>query len=329
MSRFRLPCRLIVCLGQMWRAGWVIAWLVVFACLPAQAAQSVTLLLSESTGIYQEAAQALQRELTSQDVPGGIQLRTVAEQPDLTGDTDGLIVTLGVRALNYAIDAPGSRPLFALLVPNLTFARIIADHPQARRRQTISALILDQPYTRQLQLIRHALPSARRVGVLVGPATASQAEELTKTARETGLEAHIHAVNSREQVFSGFNQLAREVDVLLLLPDPQVVSGETLRALFLQAYRQRLPVVAYASSLVQAGATLGLYATTAQMGSEAGRWIRDMLAGREASKGAGKVMTRFPQLYTVEINRNVARTLELSLPSVESLNARLNAERKR
>lgn len=325
MFQTRLPSRLIICLGLLRRAGGFMVLSAVIACLPAQAAQSVTLLLSEPTGIYQEAAQALQRELTSQDVPGGMRWRHVGEQPDLTSDADGLIVALGVRALKHALDAPGSTPVLAVLVPNLTYAKIIADRSQARRNQAISALFLDQPYTRQLQLIRLALPQARKIGVLVGPATASQTEELTKAARETGLEARIHAFNNREQVFSGLNQLAREVDVLLLLPDPQVVSGEILRALFLQAYRQRLPIVAYASSLVQAGATLGLFATPAQLGSEAGMWIREMLAG----KGAGKAMTRYPQLYTVEINRNVARTLELSLPSVESLNTRLNAERKR
>lgn len=176
-----------------------------------------------------------------------------------------------------------------------------------------------------MQLIRNALPQARRVGVLVGPATASQADELARITRDAGLEARILAINNREQLFSGLSQLAGDVDVLLLLPDPQVVGGDSLRALFLLTYQRRLPIVAYASSLVQAGATLGLYATPAQMGSEAGMWIREMLAG----KGAGKSTTRFPQLFTVETNRNVARTLELQLPSSESLNFLLEAERKR
>jgi ABC-type uncharacterized transport system substrate-binding protein len=192
------------------------------------------------------------------------------------------------------------------------------------RRRTISALFLDQPYPRQMQLIRHALPEARRVGVLVGPATAQQGNNIKNAGRESGLDVRIQAIQSRESLFAALNDMAREVDVLLLLPDPQVVSGETLRTLLLQTYRLRLPIVAYAASLVQAGATLGLFATPAQMGAEAGKWIREM----DVEKGWIKAMTRFPQRYTVEVNRNVARTLQLTLPSVESLNAQLDAERR-
>jgi hypothetical protein len=313
----------------MRRAGWFLVLATAIAGFPVQAAQSVTLLLSEPVGIYREAAQALQRELTRelamQDVPGGIRWQHVGEQPNLAGDPDELIVTLGVRALKYALDAPGSAPLFALLVPSLTYEKLIADHPQASRRRAASALFLDQPFSRQLQLIRLALPETKRIGVLVGPATAGQTDELKKAGRETGLDVRIHAIHDREQLFAGLNDLAREVDVLLLLPDPQVVSGETLRALFLQTYQLRLPIVAYAASLVQAGATLGLYATPAQLGREAGKWIRGMLG----EKGANKATTLYPQLYTVEVNRNVARTLELPLPSVESINARLEMERGR
>jgi len=202
---------------------------------------------------------------------------------------------------------------------------LIAERPQASRRRAVSTLFLDQPYARQSQLIRLALPDARRVGILVGPAMDSQTDALRIAGRESGLELHIRAIDNQERLFAGLNELARDVDVLLLLPDPQVVNGETLRALFLLSYQLRLPIVAYAASLVQAGATLGLYAIPAQLGGEAGKWIREMLA----EKGAGKVMTRFPQLYKVDINRNVARTSELSLPSVESLNTRLDTERKR
>lgn len=325
MFQTRLPSRLIAFLGLLRRAGRVILCLAAIACLPAQAAQSVTLLLSEPAGIYQKAAQALQQELMQDDGLRGIRWLHVDERPNLAGGPDELIVTLGVRALKYALDDQASTPVFALLVPSQTFETLISTQPQTRRPRTISALFLDQPYARQMQLIRLALPQTSRVGVLVGAAMVSQSDDLKRAGREIGLDVRVYRINSGEQLFAGLTALAREVDVLLLLPDPQVVSGETLRTLLLQTYRLRLPIVAYAASLVQAGATLGLYATPAQLGSEAGKLIREMLA----EKGAGKAMTRFPQLYTVEINRNVARTLELQLPSVESLNSRLDAERKR
>lgn len=263
----------------------------------------------------------MQQELARGGGPQGVRFLHVEDRPALAGGTDELIVALGVRALRYALDAPGATPLLALLVPSMTFEKLTADLPQASRRRAVSALFLDQPFARQLQLIRLALPQARRVGVLLGPATAGQADALKAAGLGGGLEIRIQPVDGRERLFAGLNELARDADVLLLLPDPNVVSGDTLRALFLQSYQLRLPIVAYAAGLVQAGAILGLYATPAQLGGEAGRWIRETQGERSA--------TRFPRGYTVEVNRNVARTLELSLPSVESLGARLDPERGR
>jgi len=52
------------------RGGRVIVWLAVIVGLPVHAAQSITPLLSEPAGIYQEAARALQRELTLQGARG-------------------------------------------------------------------------------------------------------------------------------------------------------------------------------------------------------------------------------------------------------------------
>lgn len=316
-----LTARLSACLGPLRWAGGLVLWLAACAGLPAQAAQGVALLLSEPAGIYLEAAQALQQELARGGGPQGVRFLHVEDRPALAGGTDELIVALGVRALRYALDAPGATPLLALLVPSMTFEKLTADLPQASRRRAVSALFLDQPFARQLQLIRLALPQARRVGVLLGPATAGQADALKAAGLGGGLEIRIQPVDGRERLFAGLNELARDADVLLLLPDPNVVSGDTLRALFLQSYQLRLPIVAYAAGLVQAGAILGLYATPAQLGGEAGRWIRETQGERSA--------TRFPRGYTVEVNRNVARTLELSLPSVESLGARLDPERGR
>jgi len=305
------------------RAGWLIGMVFAIAWLPAQAAQTVTLLLSEPTGIYQEAAQALQQELARDDGRWVIRLQTVDDRPNVAGAADDLVVTLGVRALRYALDAQGTAPLFAALVPGLTFEKLLTNRPQASRRRAVSALVLDQPFSRQLQLIHLALPKAKRVGILVGPEMKSRAAELKNAGSEGGLDVRIYTINNREQLFTSLNDLAQQVDVLLLLPDPQVVGAETLRGLFLRTYQQRLPIVAYASSLVQAGATMGLYATPAQLGIEMGKWIREM----DGETLVHKVTTRVPQRYTVEINRNVARTLELPLPSVESLTTRLDVER--
>jgi hypothetical protein len=295
----------------------------VLAGKPVLAASTVSLLLSEPSGIYQEAAWALQRELARDPGRWLVRQQQVADRPNLAEVPDGLIVAVGVRALRYALDSPGKVPVFALLVPSITFNRLMADRPTTGRGHPVSVLFLDQPYVRQLQLIRVALPAASRVGILVGQTTAGDALALRSAARDAGLEVRIQPVEGRQQLFSSLVDLTREVDVLLLLPDAQVVSGSTLQALLLQTYQRGLPVVAYATSLVQAGATLGLFATPEQLGLEAGIHIRETPAEQFMSRPVAS----YPQRSTVEVNGEVARTLGLTLPPVEILGARLNKER--
>lgn len=288
------------------------------ACLPAQAAQQVTLLLSEPGGIYQEAAQAFQREFTRDAEKWIVRTHNV----DATPRTDGVVVAFGVRALQYALSKQGDDPLLAVLVPALAFEKLISALPKNSTRRHISALYLDQPFSRQLQLIRLAMPQAKRVGVLVSPATDEQSSDLINAGRLAGLDVDVRTVHNQEQVFASLDALAQKVDALLLLPDSTVVNRDILKIVFVKAYRQRLPIVAYSSGLVQAGALLGLHATPAQLGAEAGRWLREM----PLEKGGRLAAPSYPKSFTVDVNQNVARSLELTISSGEFLARGLEEE---
>ena len=297
---------------------WLVFWLWSGTCPPALAGQSVTLLLSEQGGIYEEAAQALSLELERDAGQWTVRSRDVDTTSPADGTQGGIVVAIGLRALEYALSARDERPLLALLVPRSTFEMLMSERAQTGRRRPVSALFLDQPFTRQLRLIRLALPQAGRVGVLVGPATEGQVDGLKKAGVEVGLDVDIRSIQEPEQLFSSLDALGREVDVLLMLPDPMVVNRQTLRSLLLRTYRKRLPVVAYSAGLVQAGALLGVYASPAQLGTEAGKWLRVI-----SWNAAKPVTVKEPESFSVDVNLSVARSLELRLPSSEELAARL------
>jgi ABC-type uncharacterized transport system substrate-binding protein len=80
-------------------------------------------------------------------------------------------------------------------------------------------------------------------------------------------------------------------------------------------------VLAYSAPLVKSGALLGLYATPAQLGGEAAGWISESWSGGAFHLGA----PRYPKRFTIGINRTVARSLEIDLPSEEALGRRLEA----
>ncbi len=308
----------MTCLAGLFQAviRFSLLWLTL-AGLPAHAAQQVTLLLSEQGGIYQEAAQAFELELARDSEKRNVRTLTVDASPR----TNGVVVAFGVRALQYALSTQSDDPLLAVLVPATTFEKMVSQTPGNSRRQ-ISALYLDQPFSRQLRLIRTAMPQARRIGILVSPETEEQSTDLHRAGKLVGLDVDVRTARNQEQVFSSLDALARNVDALLLLPDSTVVNRDILRILFVKTYRERLPIVAYSSGLVQAGSLLGLHATPTQIGAEAAEWLR----GMSLDKGGRLAASRYPKSFTVDVNQSVARSLELTISSGPLLAMELDRE---
>ncbi len=275
----------------------------------ARAAPVVNVLVAEPAGIYQETAnsltQALGREgwkvaVTS---PG----RNSANGADLT-------VAIGTKALETALAQPG-RPVLSLLVPRLIYERL------ASGQQQVSALYLDQPLTRQLRLLGLALPGMKKAGVPLGPSSQGLQAALQSAAKASGIQVNSALINQGSDLYATLNDMAEDSQAFLLLPDPVAAQRSVLQNFFLQTYRLKKPVLAYSEPLVQSGALLALYSTPAQLGEEAAAWIRESW-----SNGAFRLgEPRYPKRFTIGVNRTVARSLDIALPSEAALSRQLEA----
>ena len=275
----------------------------------ASAAPAVTILLAEPTGIYQEAATRLSQALDREDwkVTVSTPDRYVANGTDLT-------VAIGTKALEAALAQP-ARPVLALLVPRLTFERLAVDQTE------VSALYLDQPLTRQLQLLGLALPTLKKAGVPLGPVSQGLRTALQSAAKDSDIQVKTALIDQGSDIYAALTELAKESQAFVLLPDPVVTQRSTLQNFLLHTYRLRKPVLAYSAPLVQSGALLALYATPAQQGEEAAGWIRESWSKGEFRLGA----PRYPQRFTIGVNRTVARSLDISLPGEDALTRQLEA----
>lgn len=294
-------------------ARWLLAFLVMGGTWSGAvlAGPTIQIVLSEPAGIHQAAAESLARELSRN--PGGWRISTLTLDRYPATDAD-LTIAVGSKALEAALAQP-ARPVLALLVPRLNYERL------ASGKARVSALYLDQPLTRQLQLLGLALPGLNRVGVPLGPSSQAQQPVLQSAARDTGIAVGSVRIERSHDLYATLNALATDSQAFLLLPDPEVAQGSMLQSLFLHTYRLRKPVLAYSKPLARSGALLALYATPAQLGGEAAEWISGSWQGGEFHLGAPRHPTRF----TITVNRAVARSLEIDLPGEAALTRRLEA----
>lgn len=283
-------------------------WLLLLAgiCLASGAARAaepgLVIVSSERSPVYQEAADALLTELarlgqSARQVPQFTVAELVA-QPR----TARLTVALGTEACAALVQRPVPGAVLCTLLPQASFERILRE--SARRVSPhLSALYLNQPLGRQLDLVRLALPEARRIGVLYAAASGPQAPALAAAAQARGQRIVSARLEPGEPVYNPLQQVLAESDVLLALADPQIYNAGSIQNILLTSFRAQVPMLAFSPAYVRAGALLAVYSTPAQIGQQAAGRVRAVLQGQ--ALGAPE----HPRLFSVSVNEHVARSL--------------------
>jgi putative tryptophan/tyrosine transport system substrate-binding protein len=306
-------------LALKWAPGFAIGLVfgLVFgltAVAPARAAEPmVVVVISERSASYLEAAEVLVREL-ERGAPerGGvaradIALMTSGEYATAPGVAPKLFIAVGAGASSVLAARESRIPQIATLLPATSFEQIM----QATGRKpsaVFSAVYLSQPLARQFDLIRLALPEARRVGVLLGADSQSQAPALQAAALSRGLELASALVGPGETAYPALQKVLEDADLLLAVPSPQVYNSSSIQNILLSSYRARVPLVGFSQSYVQAGAVFAVYSTPAMVSRQAAVMARNLLMGRGLPAAP-----QYPQDFNVTVNEQVARSLGLKL----------------
>lgn len=256
-------------------------------------------------GVYSEAVDAIRSELQR----GGIPMADIVVKPwyELAreGGQPRIAVAIGVGALRGLIDAGTRMPLLAALVPRASYAGLATAAGQGGRAH--SAVWLDQPAGRQFDLLRLALPSRQRVGVVYGPESRIFENEMQRAAGERGVAVVSARIDTAAQLSAALQKTLEDADLLLALPDPQIYNGATIQNVLTATYRHRIPMAGFSPAYAKAGALLALYSTPAQIGTQVGEIVRGFLAGRPLPPAQG------PRDFSIGVNGDVARSLGISV----------------
>ncbi|MHB1144815.1 MAG: ABC transporter substrate-binding protein [Thiobacillus sp.] len=295
------------------------------ACLalaPAPAAAArVAVVLSDESAPYQEVFQAIQAYL---DDGPHVLSRTYAANLAVSSLNDAqLAVAVGVRAAESVAALPVRTPVLAVLVPRAWYAKTGRARLSDSGRRSASAIYLDQPFERQAQLIRLAIPEAQRVGVLLSDEQGSLAGELGSALQAQRLKLVLGTLSDEQRLIAPLETVLSDADVLLAVTDPQVFNRNTAQSLFLTSYRYRVPVLGYSRSLTRAGALLSLHSSPAQIG----RQTAESVIGALQDGSVRLPLPDHPAYFSISINEQVAHSLGYPLLPEAELEKRLGAPR--
>lgn len=290
-------------------ARLLLIWLCSLACLGSARAATVAIVLSERSAGYQDVAKVAAVELERVGVAANEVVQfTGAEWAslDTAAGTPKLIITLGAEALKQVLGRELHTPVVAALLPRSGYERIVRESSR-RLPANLTAVFLDQPFGRRLDLLRLILPDAKRVGVLWGPESVAMQAGMAQSLQSRGLTMVSSVVTDPAGLFNGLKSVLDDTDVLMAVADPQVYSGSTIANILLTTYRARIPVMAFSPAYVKAGALISIYATPKQIGVQAAGLARLSL------QGSALPAPQYPSEFEISVNDHVARSLGLDL----------------
>lgn len=294
-----------VCVVLWWLAG--AGWA---HCAPT--VDTIDVVHSDGTAVYLEATEALRQEL------GPSRIVHVWQADALHSRTQRgrVVVALGARALQVALAQDDAVPIVATLVTRKAYESALALQHHAG---AVTAVLMDQPPARQINLIGLVLPGRQRLGVLAGREAEPALVGVQAVAREQRLWVRAEPVTSTSEVAAALARLLPEVDLLLAIPDAAVFNPGTVHNILLSAFRQQRPVIGFSPFYVRSGALAAVYSSPAQLGRQSAEVALRLLAGASAPPPLA------PRYFSASINATVARALGVRVDEEAELTARLQA----
>jgi putative ABC transport system substrate-binding protein len=249
---------------------------------------------------FRSACKAESISVVVSGAPGVDVSRTVREA------RPSLILAIGTDALNRVKkirDIP------------IIYSMVLNPDKIAGRGKNIAGVNMNVSPGKYLSLMERLNLPNLRVCVLYDPAqTGNMVKNIRQTALAKGIDITAKEVHNPKEVPELLTRMKGAFNLFWMIPDPTVVTPETVEFLLLFTQQSGVPVVTFAGKYVDEGALISLDINSFDLGKQAGEMANKILDGTRVSElpdsEARKAILR--------INRKVAQKLGISLKGIEN-----------
>ncbi len=283
----------------------IIIFLGSFGGIPFVYAQGIKIVYDDTQSFHQDFIKLFsQKNLNQQHY--GYELVTLDKVGNLTDDD--LIVTIGHKAASLTVNHKGKA------LHTFNSKRSIEILYKDKLKKDHYAIYLDQPLERSISLIQHVLFDIKTIDVIFSENTNDQITEVKQLLEKRHIKLKSNWFNSGSSQIQQIESIAKQSQLLLLIPDILVVNQNNARPLIVSAYKNNVPLVAYSRAMVKAGALMAVYTTLEQVVAQTLNTINTI----QTNKQPPLLQLIPPDDFDVAVNYQVARILKLNIDS-ESL----------
>lgn len=293
-------------------------WLVLFVLCHSGSihAESLRLLilLSSNQAYYQLTANALLQSIDS-DIALVTEQKIINDYEFHQGPTYHLIVAIGTRATQKTLQNCVQEPVLSIFIPQSTFQSLVENRPTCPANPTVSAVYLDQPLSRSIDLALQLNPSAQSLGVVLGPASENQLLTVSQLAQQRGLSLQYAVISNQDNPIAVLRPLVEKSDLILPLPDQGPINRAVAKWILSLSFQNKTPVIGFSRAYTEAGAIASVFSSPENIGEHAASLISDWRKFGDATIW----MSQFPQDFTLKINDIVSKSLGIALEPAETL----------
>jgi len=229
---------------------------------------------------------------------------------EITAGKPDLILAVGGEASELAAHSSKTVPIVATLILKNTLFETA----------NMTGVSLTYPLATQIQWLKKFFPEQKRIAILFNPAENTKTiQDLNKETERAGLELTAIPVETPKQLPYALEQLAKEVEILLSIPDEVAMSPKTAKEVLLASFRNRVPLIGLSDNWVKSGALYALSWDYADLGRQCGVQAQQLLNGVSVQK----VPYETPRKVVYTINSKIAEHMNIAIPDSLLKNAKL------
>ena len=255
--------------------------------------------------IIQQLSENLKRkrsDLTISEVSPEEKIQTVNSKIDL-------IIGIGQAGMYSANEHyPKTKKLFISTDPN----KYKLDK---KKNKKDAILYMAQPYCRQLRFIKLINNKWKTIGLLNSREKPINTKTIQQCAKKYHLKTYFAETITNEDLKNNINEVLNHSDIVLALPDKNIYNSQSVKNILLTSYRHRKPVIAFSENFVNAGALAAIFSSTEQISNSASGLVEQYFESGQRFKKS----INYPQEFDININRQVFRALDLSIPDLDDL----------
>lgn len=289
-----------------WKALFplILFWLFSpFSC----AEEKILAVISDDNPIHEIFYNALLAKLDNKDI---IEKITISDISGKNLNSFTTVISVGTDAAIIVSRTSKINHLVSTLIPSKISDSLSTKPCHANTCQYIR---IEQPLERYFVLFKNLFPVNKTL--VVATSDIKKRSPLRSLAKKYNINIKILIVRKNDvSVRMLLNNLERN-SVLLALPDPYIYNKNTAKNIILTAYHKNIPIIAYSQAFAKAGALISLYSSFDDIANQTIKVLKKNNLSNE------KIF--YPELFSIEINNSVARSLDIDIGSAEEIKRRI------